>query len=735
MCRARLAGLSGFALACFGFSVFGQDHLVLPEQTLRLPAVRIADNEAPKLDGRLDDPVWQKAFAVDNFTQVHPNEGDEPTERTVLKVLYNERNLFFGIRCHDSEPDKINARHMMRDAAHMGDDSFLILLDGFRNNRNGYIFMLNPLGAMRDGLLNRTRRAHYDSSWDGIWDARCRIDDQGWVIEVSLPFKTLSFDPDQDTWGANFFRIVARKKESIRWNHPVRGDTVYNMKDFGEITGLENLETSRGLELRPYLTLGHSHREGSGNFDEEAGLDLAYRFNPRVSAQLSYNMDFAETEVDSRRINLTRFPIFFPEKRDFFLENRSIFSFGGVQLSPVAFHSRRIGLNEDREPVDIIGAARISGSLDGVQFGLIDAQLDDQPGIGSKNLSVARAMFDVGEESSLGFIATNGEPHSDGDSSLGGLDYSYRNSDFTSADLDFQANFYLMAIEADSLSGNPAAFGSSVTARNDDWYFYGGAEQVQDDFDPALGYVRQDDIHEYDLFLRRRFRPEDSVLPGFGNVDSLDLELEGNVVVSLDDYVDRWVWEPGIELENDAGDEIEFIYFIYRENLTEDFSMSYGEDAGEAVVVPAADYRWGRPGFFFSTSSHRSFSVRLVYTTGDYYEGSREYYYGSLLWKPSPALLSGVYSTHQKIKIGGVAFDTHVAGSTLTLGFSPRLNYLLNVQYDNFSDSVGLNHRIRWIRKPGDEMFLVVNQEADVHHRWTPTVTEAKVKAGWTFSF
>ena len=182
MCRARLAGLSGFALACFGFSVFGQDHLVLPEQTLRLPAVRIADNEAPKLYGRLDDPVWQKAFAVDNFTQVHPNEGDEPTERTVLKVLYNERNVFFGIRCHDSEPDKINARHMMRDAAHMGDDSFLILLDGFRNNRNGYIFMLNPLGAMRDGLLNRTRRAHYDSSWDGIWDARCRIDDQGWVI-------------------------------------------------------------------------------------------------------------------------------------------------------------------------------------------------------------------------------------------------------------------------------------------------------------------------------------------------------------------------------------------------------------------------------------------------------------------------------------------------------------------------------------------------------------------------
>ena len=327
MLLSRLAGWSGIALGVLGHFAFGQEGLDLPVETLRLQAIRISSEKAPSLDGLLDDPVWGNAIPEEEFSQVYPEDGVEPSEHTVVSVLYDEKNLYFGIRCQDSEPSKINARHMMRDASHGGDDYFMILLDGFRNNRSGYIFIVNPLGAMRDGLLNRTRRPNYDSSWDGLWDARCRIDDQGWTIEIVLPFKTLSFDPNQDTWGANFLRRVARKKESIRWNHPVRGDNIYNMKDFGEITGLENLESSRGLELRPYVTLGHSNRDGSGSSDEQAGLDLAYRFNPRVSAQLSYNMDFAETEVDSRRINLSRFPILFPEKRDFFLAFRKLFSF------------------------------------------------------------------------------------------------------------------------------------------------------------------------------------------------------------------------------------------------------------------------------------------------------------------------------------------------------------------------------------------------------------------------
>ena len=739
---SRLVGWPSVALALV-VSVPGQDDPKLPEETLRIQTVRIASDELPVLDGSLDDPVWEKALPEQNFKQVFPGDGVEPSEKTEVRILYDDRNLYFGIRCFDSEPDKINARQMMRDFSHSGDDYFMILLDGFRNNRGGYIFILNPLGAMRDGLLNRTRRASYDSSWDGVWDARCKVDELGWTIEVVLPFKTLSFDPSQDAWGANFYRRVARKNESIRWNHPVRGENIYNMRDFGEISGLDNLESSRGFELRPYIALGYVHRDGEGGFDEQAGIDLAYRFNPRISAQFSYNMDFAETEVDSRRINLSRFPILFPEKRDFFLENASIFSFGGVQLSPLAFHSRRIGLNDDSQTVDILGAARISGSLDGVQFGLINAQLEDQSGIGSKNLSVARANFDVGEESSFGVIATNGEPNLAGDSSLGGFDYSYRNSDFAIAGLDFQANFYLMGIESDAVSGNPAAFGSSLTATNDDWYVYGGAEQVQDDFDPALGYVRQDNIHEYDLFVRRRFRPEAFDLPVFNTVDHVDVELEGNVVVSLEDYVDRWTWEPGIELQNEAGDEIELILFVYRENLVDVFrdstekayTMKYGKGENEFVEIPLDDYNWVRPGFFIDTSSHRPLAMRLAYTTGKYYDGSRDYYNASFSWKPSPALLVSLYSTYEEIELGGGAFDTNVSGSTVTLGFSPRLNYLLNAQYDTYSDSLGLNHRVRWIRKPGDEMFLVVNQEADVRNHWRPIATEAKVKAGWTFSF
>lgn len=702
--------------------------------TLRASAARIAPEEAPTLDGVPDEPVWEKAVPLENFTQVHPEQGAAPTERTVVRILYDEANLYFGIRCFDSEPDKVIARYTLRDSRQSGDDVFMLLLDPLRNYRSGYYFTLNPLGAMRDGLLHRARSAYYDSSWDGIWDARCRRDDAGWTIEIVLPFKTLSFDPASSAWGVNFRRTIPRKNESIRWNHPVRGDTIYNMRDFGELEGLADLKPVRGLELRPFLAFAYSRRSEEDHFDEQAGLDLAYRFNPRVTAQLSYKMDFAETEVDSRQINLSRFPLFFPEKRDFFLENNSIFTFGGVFRSPVAFHSRRIGLTESGDPLDILAAAKLSGSFDGGRFGLIDAQMDKQAGLGSKNLSVGRVLFDVGEESTWGILATNGEPHATGNNTLGGIDYSYRNSEFTSAALDFQANFYLMGIEADDVSGNPSAFGSSLSARNDEWYVYAGAEQVDDEFDPALGYVRQDDIHEYDLFVRRRYRPENLNLPLFP-VDSVDVEFEGNAVIRLGGSLDSWQWEPGIELESKSGDEIEFIHFLHRENLLSPHVMEYGEQAGESVTLPAADYRWNRSALILSSSDHRPLSATVVLSGGDYYDGEMDYLNLSLSWKTTDALLLGCWSRRSRFRFEQGAFDTTLAGANLTLGFNPRLSYLLDAQFDSYSDSVGFNHRFRWIRKPGDELFLVVNQEAEVENGWSPSATEAKVKAGWTYRF
>lgn len=313
----------------------------------------------PKIDGRLDEAIWSKATVINGFKQAEPNEGTEPSEKTIVRLLYDVDFVYISVRASDSKPNGIIAKERQRDIDLDGDDSIALAFDPFHDRQRGYYFQVNPLGTRRDGLITQEREAGsyeltYSVEWDGIWYAEASIDAQGWAAEIAIPIKTISFDPGNATWGFNVERRIARKNEVVRWRAAQRVKRVYSMGDAGELVGLTGLRQGLGLDLIPYARVKLTRdRENTVSAEIEPGLDVFYKPTPSVTLALTLNTDFAEAEVDDRRVNLTRFPLFFPEKRAFFLQDANYFRFGGIQTSPLPFFSRKIGLSDEGEPIDL----------------------------------------------------------------------------------------------------------------------------------------------------------------------------------------------------------------------------------------------------------------------------------------------------------------------------------------------------------------------------------------------
>jgi Domain of unknown function (DUF5916) len=376
----------------------------------------------PTVDGRLHDAAWTGATQITAFTQAEPQEGILPSEPTTGLLLYDADFLYIGLRAFDAEPNRIVAKTRQRDSSLDGDDFFAVTLDTFLDRRHGYYFQINPLGTQRDGLIAPDTNTEedalpYQADWDGIWYAAAVIDETGWTAELAIPVKTIRFDPHSSTWGFNVLRTIARKNEIIRWTAASRNKHVATMGDAGQIENLVGLRQGLGLDLVPAATfkLTRNHRRGRTAVHFDPSLDLFYHVTPAVTLALTFNTDFAETEVDDRQVNLTRFPLFFEEKRDFFLQDANYFRFGGIQTSPLPFFSRRIGLSAEGKPIDLLGGVKATGRVGRVNFGLLDVYMDESRDVPAKNLAVGRATLDVFAESAVGVIFTNGDPDRRGD--------------------------------------------------------------------------------------------------------------------------------------------------------------------------------------------------------------------------------------------------------------------------------------------------------------------------------
>ncbi len=682
--------------------------------------------EPPIVDGVLDDDTWVDVPVAGDFQQIEPNEGATATYATTVRAVYTEDTLYLAIRCDDPDPASLVGTQMRRDGQMGGDDSVSISIDPFNHKRNGYFFQVGVAGARRDALIENNRTTGDD--WDGIWQARTSRDDTGWSVEIAIPFTTIAFDPDAEQWGFNVQRDVARLKESSRWAAVSRDVGITTVAEAGALRGLTDLTQGRGLTFRPFAVSRFDLDPAGVSVD--GGADLFYRLSPQVTAALTINTDFAEAEVDDRRVNLSRFPLFFPEKRDFFIEESGVFEFGGIRRSPRPYYSRRIGIVGGQQK-DILAGIRLTGRQGAARFGLLDVQMQTDDELGDKNLAVGRVAFDVGDESSAGLIVTHGDPARRGDNILVGADFNFRSSEIL-ADGVVEASVWAMGTHTDLDDGSatndaPYAVGGRLSLPNDPWSFSLFVAEVGEDFDPALGFASRRGRREINARTSYRWRPKET----HQLVRHVDVSVNASVYTLLDgevESIDNAL--PSISVVSHQGDRV---FFTYENEFYQHFEPF---EIVDGVTVPAGEYDNGNAQIGLVTSSSRPVAVNVSYRRWDFLTGDREDYYASVEFRPSAQFFGKLEYSENDISLREGAFIVRIARAVLGVAFSPDLTWDTTMQFDNVSDKAGLNSRLRWEFKPGHELFVVYDEGFDVE-AWTlrSTTQRVSIKVGLTYRF
>lgn len=693
------------------------------------PEVRIErTGKALVIDGHLDEPAWQEAAVIPGLTQVDPEEGEEPTMRTEVRLLFDDDFLYLGVRAFDDEPDRIVATEMQRDDRFRADDRIEIVLDTFLDRRNAYLFRVNPLGARSDGLIESGRLVSED--WDGIWYAGASVDEKGWTAEVAIPFKTVAFEPGGTAWGFNIERSVRRDNEISRWASAYRARSIEDVSGAGVITGLHGLKKGVGLDLKPSLTL--RRRTGHETFPDKSelvpSLDAFYRVTPSLTFSLTVNTDFAEAEVDEREMELGRFGIFFPEKRDFFLQDAGIFEFGGLNRNGRPFFSRRIGLDEDGNEVGIVSGAKLTGRAGQANIGLLGVRAERAAGPGEETFSVARVNFNVFEQSSVGFIATRGDPAGDDGNSLLGIDAFLRTDRLLDGNV-LACRLWLQRSFNNDADDRECAWGGEIEFPNEPFNLSLGFLEIQPGFSPPLGFVNRGGIREYEFNARyrRRLRPS-------GVIRRVDSTLNIGVVTDTGNNLESVGLRADIfKVENAAGDSAKLTHRFAHERIEEDFRVAHGR-----IMVPAGNYNDHRVGVELETAESRALSGSIQVARGDFYNGSILELKPALSLRVAPRFRFA--SEYQVARVDNPAgtVEIRLLKCRAIVQFSPDLSWSTLVQHDNLSRMAGVSTRLRWSIKPGNDLFLVYNrsrEKGDADGSPGSSEAEATLKLSWTFRF
>src|SRR5262245_1384817 len=712
----RLALLGGSSCAAFASASAAQG----PDRPVRPSlAVRRTDS-APTIDGNLDDTVWKDAAPSDGFVQVDPREGEPPTERTEIRALYDRDNLYLAIRCFDREPGAIIGTQMKRDADLDTDDRVQVVLDTFEDHRNGYLFEMNPAGSKFDALIG-SNGADVNVAWDAIWEERASIDSEGWVLELAIPFKSLAFRPGLTSWGLNVQRVIKRRLESDRWASPRRNLSVRQTSEAGTLEGLEGIQQGIGLDVVPFFAL-HWEDEGSDrDLTGKPGVDAFYRLTPGLGAALTINTDFADTEVDQRRINLTRFPLFFPEKRDFFLQDAGIFQFADLRNDLIPFFSRRIGLDDQGEEVPILVGGKVTGRAGDYNLGVLDVQTKAAGDFDSANLFAARVSKNVGEQSTIGAIVTNGDPNGRESNTVVGVDANFGTSHFQ-GDRNLRASVW--ALESFDDVANDAAFGASLSYPNDIWFWQLRWKEIQEDFAPELGFVPRTGVRTYSAELG--FEP---ILNR--NIRRLEFAVDPTVVTDLSNDVES-VEAPlqFLGVVWDSGDEFKLQSIWSYERLDSPF------DIQDDVTIPTGEYDWLRWRMEAESALKRPVSGAVAVEVGPFYDGTRTDYEGQVSWRPNRYFTGELAYEQNRVDLPDGDFVTHLGSARLDAAFSPDLTWSNFLQFDNESDTLGWNTRLQWILRPGEELNLVYNSTvARAGDALTIVSQDAALKLQYTIRF
>ena len=680
-------------------------------------AFRMTDGHSIELDGRLDEAVWASAVPAANFIQIDPANGQPATEPTEVRIAYDSDTLYMGVTAHDSEPDKLLGFQRRRDEGLGSDDRFMWIIDTFLDGRTGYFFEMNPSGLMADALLGLNGQ---NRQWDGIWNARARRSEIGWTLEIEIPFRTLNFDPNNDTWGINFQRTVRRKNEESIWNGWARNQGLRRMNNAGLVTGIRDVSQGRGLDIKPYGLFTSDVSPGSGsaatNFDASTGLDLFYNPTPLLRTNLTINTDFAQTEVDQRQVNLTRFSLFFQEQRDFFLDGATFFDFastggqqnffqggGGSNDRILPFHSRRIGLSADRAPQKIDFGTKITGQMGGQDVGLLHVRTGDGADLLSEDFTVARVKRRLLRQSYVGAMYTRRDPREGGDAQhTTGLDARFSTSSFLGSE-NLESTFWLLHATNDASSSGNVAYGASLNYPNDRWNAQFGATEVQENFTPDVGFVTRRAFRKYSPSLQFSPRPANHrYIRQFTFGSSLDVRTD-----LRNDVVERNINLTLFEVRLHSQDNISIRANQNYVRLEEPFRIT------DDITLPlGATYTFSRYRVWAQTANSRMLAVNGSYEVGDFYSGTRTDRQVNLTVRARTGVIVGVRGQWNSVELPEGRFTTQLYRLNAETQFSPFIALVNNIQYDSQSAVLGWQSRFRWILTPGNDLYVVYT------HNW-----------------
>jgi hypothetical protein len=724
-CRVvtRLLCLIALILACAHRAEAGQQAAANANGDRRsVPATRMEADERIVLDGRLDEAVWRRAVPAGDFIQIEPNNGSPATEKTEIRIAYDRTALYIGMTAYDSEPDGWIAYQRRRDEGLPSDDKIRWTIDTFLDARSGYFFETNPLGHLADALMgvNGQNRA-----WDGVWTERVHHSEIGWTVEVEIPFRTLNFNPDNDTWGMNFERTVQRKNETSIWMGWPRNQGLQRMTNAGHVTGIRDVTQGLGIDIKPYGLVsaeafpGRSipgREPGSFDRDANAGVDLFYNPTPLLRAVFTVNTDFAQTEVDQRQTNLTRFSLFFPERRDFFLDGATFFDFGSggnpgnnqPTSEPLVnpFFSRRIGLSARATPQKIDFGTKLTGQMGGQDIGLLHVRTGDDAdeSMIGEDFTVARVKRRMLQQSYLGAIYTRRDARGDGidASQTVGADLRLATSRFLGSQ-NLSATGWALHAARPGVTSRNNAFGVFIDYPNDLWSGLVGLREVQEDFNPTVGFVTRTGFRRYAPSLTFAPRPQSHRFIRqfqFGPDLELLTDLEN-------DLLERSVTLRVLGMEFHSQDE--FVVEVLPTYVRLDTPFAISRD----ITLPTGtEYDFTRYAIEGRTANRRLLAINGRYETGGFYSGTRSQTSAGLIVRARPGYILYLNGEWSQIDLAAGRFNTRLYRVIGETQFSPFIAWVNNFQFDTQSSVLGWQSRFRWIMKPGNDLYVVYT------HNW-----------------
>ena len=702
VCTAALTFIIVF-FGCLPVTARGLQQANPEEESPKLELFARRTDAPINLDGVLDEPIWAEVEPATDFIQREPVQGDPASEKTEVRVVYDEEAIYFGVSAYDSEAPKFIINSLKQDFAHTNSDGASFYIDTFDDDRNAFGFYINPAGAMRE-MQSFDEGREQNIAWEGVWDVKTTITEEGWFGEVRIPFKSLRFPRSKvQTWGLNLQRRIRRKNEQSFWAPMPRRFTAFYMSYAGTLRGMEDVEPGQNFKVKPYVST--EFRKFSGDdFDTfgDAGLDLKYGLTSNLTLDGTVNTDFSQVEVDQQQINLTRFSLFFPEKRDFFLENSGLFLFGQIDRRAqgsrdfLAFFSRRIGLSSDRQPVPILAGARLSGRAGKFSVGMLNMQTREARSDPANNFSVVSIKRNILSQSELGALFVNRQSDQSGDfNRTFGVDANFH---FWN---QLRVSGFLAATRTPGLETEDMASRVWVEWRTNDWQARTGYLDIEENFNPEVGFVPRRDMRKSDSALAWTPRPR-----SISWIRQFNPNLRMQYIEDQEGRLETRIVNLNFQIGFEDGGSFQVGRALRCER--EDAQFSIG-----GLDLDPGDYHFNDVSIQYRSNPSSTLSGSVRYQSGDFWNGTRKGVQISLAYKPHYKFTMTGSFQRDDLKLSQGDVTTRLVNTRLDYSFSTQMFLSALIQYSSQQRQVTSNLRFNLIHRPLSDIFIVYNEARD----------------------